>query len=95
MLFYGPSGAGKKTRISCTLRQLFGGGVEKVRICRSDGKSWILMCGCAVKNRPESVLVPVQAEIGGEYCSEQFSHRDYPQVCLQLFSKTCRAEYPV
>lgn len=31
MLFYGPSGAGKKTRITCTLRQLFGGGVEKVR----------------------------------------------------------------
>ena len=30
MLFYGPSGAGKKTRISCTLRQLFGNGVEKV-----------------------------------------------------------------
>lgn len=30
MLFYGPSGAGKKTRIACTLRQLFGSGVEKV-----------------------------------------------------------------
>ncbi|KAG1771162.1 P-loop containing nucleoside triphosphate hydrolase protein [Suillus placidus] len=32
MLFYGPSGAGKKTRISCTLRQLFGSGVEKLKI---------------------------------------------------------------
>ena len=29
MLFYGPSGAGKKTRITATLRQLFGAGVEK------------------------------------------------------------------
>ncbi|KAE9402916.1 P-loop containing nucleoside triphosphate hydrolase protein [Gymnopus androsaceus JB14] len=32
MLFYGPSGAGKKTRITCTLRQLFGAGVEKLKI---------------------------------------------------------------
>lgn len=31
MLFYGPSGAGKKTRIMCTLRALFGAGTEKVR----------------------------------------------------------------
>ncbi|KAI5116659.1 hypothetical protein M0805_004920 [Coniferiporia weirii] len=32
MLFYGPSGAGKKTRIACTLRQLFGGHVERLKI---------------------------------------------------------------
>jgi len=32
MLFYGPSGAGKKTRITCTLRQLFGAGTEKLKI---------------------------------------------------------------
>ncbi|KAI0072954.1 P-loop containing nucleoside triphosphate hydrolase protein [Panus rudis PR-1116 ss-1] len=32
MLFYGPSGAGKKTRISCTLRELFGKGAEKLKI---------------------------------------------------------------
>jgi replication factor C subunit 3/5 len=31
LLFYGPSGSGKKTRITATLRQLFGPGVEKVR----------------------------------------------------------------
>lgn len=32
MLFYGPSGAGKKTRIMCTLRALFGAGTEKLKI---------------------------------------------------------------
>ncbi|OSD06429.1 P-loop containing nucleoside triphosphate hydrolase protein [Trametes coccinea BRFM310] len=32
MLFYGPSGAGKKTRIAGTLLELFGKGAEKIKI---------------------------------------------------------------
>ncbi|KAI0783618.1 P-loop containing nucleoside triphosphate hydrolase protein [Abortiporus biennis] len=32
MLFYGPSGAGKKTRIACTLKELFGKGAERIKI---------------------------------------------------------------
>ncbi|XP_002167209.1 replication factor C subunit 3 [Hydra vulgaris] len=32
LLIYGPSGAGKKTRIMCILRELYGAGVEKVKL---------------------------------------------------------------
>ncbi|XP_076763586.1 replication factor C subunit RfC38 [Xylocopa sonorina] len=32
LLFYGPPGAGKRTRIMCTIRELYGSGAEKLRM---------------------------------------------------------------
>ena len=50
MLFYGPSGAGKKTQIACVLRELFGKGVEKVRgaLCFGDQVSGIGGADCCI-----------------------------------------------
>mmetsp|Transcript_13067 Transcript_13067/g.23250 ORF Transcript_13067/g.23250 Transcript_13067/m.23250 type:complete len:203 (-) Transcript_13067:319-927(-) len=39
LLFYGPPGAGKKTRIMALLRQIFGPGVEKLRLEHRDFKT--------------------------------------------------------
>jgi len=39
LLVYGPSGAGKRTRISCLLRELYGSGVDRVRIQRQTFES--------------------------------------------------------
>lgn len=36
MLFYGPPSSGKKTRIFCVLRELYGNGVDKLKIEREE-----------------------------------------------------------
>ena len=57
MLFYGPAGSGKKTRVMALLREMFGPGVEKVKlehrnltVNASNRKLDITMLGSAVSS---------------------------------------------
>ena len=43
-MFYGPSGSGKKTRIMCVLRELYGPGAEKLKIQQQT----FTVCNCSV-----------------------------------------------
>lgn len=89
MLFYGPSGAGKKTRIMCTLRELFGPGVEKVSCSVLHALSLTRTACCRIhatliapqaEDRPEGVSHTNETETGCERGPEQLSHRAHSKV---------------
>ena len=40
LLFYGPPGAGKKTRVKAMLREIYGSGADRVKLVRNFGANF-------------------------------------------------------
>ncbi|CDR94812.1 replication factor C 38 kDa subunit, putative [Babesia bigemina] len=75
LLFYGPSGAGKKTRIMATLRAVFGAAIDRVKtevVSNVDTSNNVIVCQSDHHIHSESTV-------------EQLHHRAVP--CTELGSK--------
>src|ERR1700753_2379730 len=90
LLIYGPSGAGKKTRITATLRALYGPGVEKIKIDSRVFQTTRYMKPRAIDDRLTDVMQQSQTRI--QHRLLELPPRDHAFRCRQL--RPCRHTGP-
>jgi replication factor C subunit 3/5 len=73
MLFYGPTGAGKKTRIMALLREIFGSGVERVKL---DHRTFKTPTGRAVEMTTVSSTYHIEINPGDAGIYDRFVVQD-------------------
>ncbi|GAB5371439.1 hypothetical protein AAMO2058_001580100 [Amorphochlora amoebiformis] len=96
LLFYGPSGAGKRTRVRAVLRELYGSGVEKTKISQKifkvgsskidiavlSSNYHIEMCPADAGLRDTHVITQVIKEIAQTHTLDPSTQRAYKVVVL-------------
>ena len=81
-MFYGPSGSGKKTRIMCVLRELYGPGAEKLKIQQ---QTFTVRNYCIQGAYHEGKIPYTFAEIPYETLIERSKNlMKIPKICTQF-----------
>ncbi len=92
MLFYGPSGAGKKTRVMALLREIFGPGVEKVKL---EHRGFKTPTGRSVELTTIASLYHIEINPGDAGIYDRYVVQEISMSNESLVRFTCNAPVPL